>query len=126
MRRPAVLAALGLVMGAITLAACSGSNFDPVEPAFAAEITGAVTRSALGVSAFGVVRDGGQTGFTFVMEDDGIRVIAEADRPLKEGTEFLTSWSRAILESVTEGFDISQPDGSMQVSFNVAGAVTTA
>ena len=78
MRRPAVLAALGLVMGAITLAACSGSNFDPVEPAFAAEITGAVTRSAVGVSAFGVVRDGGQTGFTFVMEDEtGATIILQ-------------------------------------------------
>ena len=70
MRRPALLAALGLVAGATALTACSGSDFDPVEPAFAAEITGAVTRSAVGVSAFGVVRDGGQTGFTFVMEDE--------------------------------------------------------
>ena len=78
MRRPAVLAALGLVAGAITLAACSGSNFDPVEPAFAAEITGAVTRSAVGVSAFGVVRDGGQTGFTFLMEDEtGAAIILQ-------------------------------------------------
>ena len=48
----------------------AASDFDPVAPVFAAEITGAVTRSAAGVSAFGVVRDGGQTGFTFVMEDE--------------------------------------------------------
>jgi hypothetical protein len=63
---------------------------------------------------------------TFVMEEEGIRVLAHGDRPLKEGTEFLTSWSRAILESVTEGFDIDQSDGAMLVSFHVAGGVTTA
>ena len=78
MRRPAILAVLGFLAGAISLAACGGTDFDPVEPAFAAEITGAVTRSAVGVSAFGVVRDGGQTGFTFIMEDEtGVTVILQ-------------------------------------------------
>ena len=59
------------------LTACGG-NDDPVEdPLFAAEVTGAVTRTAAGVSAFGVVRDGGQTGFTFVMEDEtGTTILA--------------------------------------------------
>ena len=70
MRRPAALAALGMLAGVISLAACGGSDFDPVVPVFTAEISGAVTRSAAGVSAFGVIREGGQTGFTFVMEDE--------------------------------------------------------
>jgi len=69
MRRPAPLAALGILAVAMSVAACGGGDFEPAIPAFAAEVTGAVTRSIAGVSAFGVVRDGGQTGFTFVMED---------------------------------------------------------
>jgi hypothetical protein len=69
MRRPAVLAALGILAGAGSVAACGGGDFDPAVPLFASEVTGAVTRSIVGVSAYGVVRDGGLTGFTFVMED---------------------------------------------------------
>jgi serine/threonine-protein kinase RsbW len=60
---------------------------------------------------------------TFVIEDGTMQVIAKGDQPVKEGSEFLTSWSRAILESVTEGFDISQPDGTTLISFKVAGGV---
>jgi len=71
MRRPAVLAALGLLAAVVSLAACGGSDPETVVPAYAAEITGAVTRSLVGVSVYGVVRDGGQTGFTIVMDDPG-------------------------------------------------------
>jgi len=56
---------------------------------------------------------------TFTIRDDGLEVTAHGDRPVKEGSEFLTSWSRAILESVTEGFEISQPDGTTLISFQV-------
>lgn len=78
MRRPALLAALGLLAGGITLAACGGDNVEPVDPVFAAQITGAVNRTAAGESAYGVVRDGGQTGFTFVMEDvTGVTIILQ-------------------------------------------------
>jgi serine/threonine-protein kinase RsbW len=58
---------------------------------------------------------------TFVIEDGSLEVIAKGDRPVKDGSEFLTSWSRAILESVTQGFEISQPDGATLISFQVAG-----
>ena len=58
---------------------------------------------------------------TFEIEDGSMRVIATGDQPVKEGSEFLTSWSRAILESVTEGFDLSQPNGQALISFKVAG-----
>jgi hypothetical protein len=59
---------------------------------------------------------------TFELLGGAMRVIAQGDGPLKEGSDFLTSWSRAILESVTEGFDIAQPDGRAMVSFQVSGA----
>jgi serine/threonine-protein kinase RsbW len=58
---------------------------------------------------------------TFVIENGTMEVIAKGDRPVKEGSEFLTSWSRAILESVTQGFEISQPDGATLISFQLAG-----
>ena len=69
MRRRAALAALGILAGAVSVAGCGGSDYEPGVPLFAAQVTGAITRSMTGFSAFGVVRDGGQTGFTFVMED---------------------------------------------------------
>ena len=58
---------------------------------------------------------------TFVIQGDRMEVIAKGDQPVKEGSEFLTSWSRAILESVTQGFDIQQADGLSLISFQVAG-----
>ena len=58
---------------------------------------------------------------TFVIDDGSMQVIAKGDAPVQEGSEFLTSWSRAILESVTQGFDISQPDGQALISFKLAG-----
>ncbi len=70
MRRPALLAALGLIAGGMTLAACSGNDVEPVDPLFAAEVSGAVTRSITGVAGYGVVRDGGLTGFTILMDDE--------------------------------------------------------
>jgi serine/threonine-protein kinase RsbW len=63
---------------------------------------------------------------TFVIEHGFLQIIARGDQPVREGSEFLTSWSRAILESVTEGFDISQPDGAALISFKVSGGVTGA
>ncbi len=58
---------------------------------------------------------------TFVINGGQMEVIAKGDQPVKDGSEFLTSWSRAILESVTQGFDISQADGLSLISFQVAG-----
>ena len=58
---------------------------------------------------------------TFVFEGGRMEVIAKGDQPVKDGSEFLTSWSRAILESVTQRFEISQADGLSLISFQVAG-----
>ncbi len=77
MRRPMLLAAVGFVSGIGGVSACGG-NDTLEDPLFAAEVTGAVTRTVAGVSAFGVVRDGGLTGFTFVMEDEaGTTIILQ-------------------------------------------------
>ena len=48
-----------------------------------------------------------QIEFTFSIEDEGVRVGAQGDSPLKDGAEFLTSWSRAILDTITGGVDVS-------------------
>src|SRR5512147_1494806 len=69
MRRSLLLMTLGFVSGSIPLVACSGLEGEIPPPVFAAEITGAVTQSAAGPATYGVVRDGGSTGFTIVMED---------------------------------------------------------
>src|SRR4029077_6050057 len=77
MRRPMLLAAVGFVSGIGGVSACGG-NDTRGDPLFGAEGTGAVTRTVAGVSAFGVVRDGGQTGFTFVMEDEtGVTILLQ-------------------------------------------------
>jgi len=73
-----LLAALAFVSGVIGMTACSTGQDLLVEPVFAAEVTGAVTRSAAGVAAFGVVREGGSTGFTLVMEDEtGVTIVLQ-------------------------------------------------
>lgn len=48
---------------------------------------------------------------TFTLLDGGIEVEACGDSPLKPGEEFLTTWSRAILESVTDELQVGTRDG---------------
>ena len=97
MHRPAVLAALTVVAGAVSIAACSGGDFDPVVPVFAAEVTGAVTRSMVGEASYGVVREGGLTGFTFVMEDS-------------TGSNSILLQKPAIAKPGTGDYEIVAPD----------------
>jgi hypothetical protein len=47
----------------------------------------------------------------FTLEEDGIRIEASGDSPLKTGEEFLTTWSKAILDSVSEGMEVGVRDG---------------
>jgi hypothetical protein len=68
MRRPALLAVLGVLAGGSILAACSSDIVEPFDPVFTAQVTGAVVRPAAGVATYGVARDGGQTGFTLVRQ----------------------------------------------------------
>jgi hypothetical protein len=48
---------------------------------------------------------------TFTLEEGGIKLDAAGDTPLKPGEEFLTTWSRAILDSVTEQMEVGLRDG---------------
>ena len=68
MRRPMLLVAVGFVSGIGGISACGG-NDTLEDPLFAAEVTGAVTRTAAGHAAFGVA-GGGVTGFMIIMQDD--------------------------------------------------------
>lgn len=55
----------------------------------------------------------------FTLEDAGIRVRASGDSPLKAGEEFLTTWSKAILDSVAEDMQIRAGDRAAVASFLV-------
>ena len=59
---------------------------------------------------------------TFAVGDGNLTVTAAGDQPVREGEDFLTSWSKAILDSVTDGVEIAQRDGISRISFQVAGA----
>ncbi len=58
----------------------------------------------------------------FSVEERTLTVTATGDQPVKEGEDFLTTWSKAILESVTDGVEIGQQDGISRISFQVEGA----
>jgi hypothetical protein len=61
-----------------------------------------------------------QLEVTFTIEDHGLRIEAEGDSPLKDGAEFLTGWSRAILDTITGGVEVSAtPEGAARASFFV-------
>jgi hypothetical protein len=57
---------------------------------------------------------------TFYVEEDSLEVEARGDTPIKEGEEFLTSLSKAILDSVTQGMDLSETDGVVCATFRLA------
>jgi serine/threonine-protein kinase RsbW len=59
---------------------------------------------------------------TFSIQDRTLTVTATGDQPLREGEDFLTTWSKAILDSVTDGVEIAQQDGISWISFQVEGA----
>jgi hypothetical protein len=48
---------------------------------------------------------------TFTLQEGGIGIEASGDAPLKPGEEFLTTWSNAILESVTDQMQVEVTDG---------------
>jgi serine/threonine-protein kinase RsbW len=57
---------------------------------------------------------------TFTVEEDALRIQACGDSPTRTDTPFLTTWSRAILESVTEGVEVSVPEEAACATFSVA------
>ena len=58
---------------------------------------------------------------SFSVEERTLTVTAAGDQPIREGEAFLTTWSKAILDSVTDGVEIAQQDGISRISFQVAG-----
>lgn len=48
---------------------------------------------------------------TFTLQETGILIEACGDTPLKPGEEFLTTWSRAILDSVADQMQVGVRDG---------------
>jgi histidine kinase-like protein len=56
---------------------------------------------------------------TFTLEESGITVDARGDSPLKPGEEFLTTWSKAILDSVAERMEVGITDGVTVATFRV-------
>jgi hypothetical protein len=48
---------------------------------------------------------------TFAVEEQGLRVRATGDTPLKDGVDFLNPWSKVILESVTDGIEVAGATG---------------
>jgi hypothetical protein len=56
---------------------------------------------------------------TFTLEEGGIKLEASGDTPLKPGEEFLTTWSKAILDSVAEQMDSGVRDGITFASLRI-------
>jgi serine/threonine-protein kinase RsbW len=56
---------------------------------------------------------------TFSIEDQALRIEACGDSPTRSDTPFLTTWSKAILDSVTNGVEITQLDGIACARFAV-------
>jgi serine/threonine-protein kinase RsbW len=53
----------------------------------------------------------------FALQTEGLRITACGDSATRSGVEFLTTWSRAILDSVTEGVELAESDGVTSASF---------
>jgi serine/threonine-protein kinase RsbW len=57
---------------------------------------------------------------TFTVEDDSLRIQACGDAPARSDVPFLTTWSRAILDSVTSGVEVTVPEKVACATFSVA------
>jgi serine/threonine-protein kinase RsbW len=53
----------------------------------------------------------------FFLQTEGLRITACGDSATRSGAEFLTTWSRAILDSVTEGVELADDGGVTSASF---------
>jgi anti-sigma regulatory factor (Ser/Thr protein kinase) len=55
----------------------------------------------------------------FDSDDQGLLITIRGDRPPKPGAEFLSQWSKLILESVAGGLDVDEDDRGVTVRFTV-------
>ena len=60
---------------------------------------------------------------TFEIDDRDLRVTARGDAPVREGGQFLTKWSQAILRSVTDSLEVIT-DGAAEVTFRLGRGVS--
>ena len=60
--------------------------------------------------------------FAFEVDRDELVVTARGDRPVRQGGEFLTTWSQTILRSVTDSLQIVS-DGTAEVTFRLGRGV---
>jgi serine/threonine-protein kinase RsbW len=56
---------------------------------------------------------------TFTIEEEGLRISALGDTPLRAGASFLTTLSKAIFDSVTRGVEILDLRGVVCATFLV-------
>jgi len=56
---------------------------------------------------------------TFHVGDDALSVEACGDTPIRQGEEFFTTFSKAILDAVTQGTALSESDGVVCASFRL-------
>ena len=56
---------------------------------------------------------------TFHLEDGGLRISACGDAPAHTSVPFLTTWSKAILDSVAEHMQVALNDGVAAASFRI-------
>jgi hypothetical protein len=56
---------------------------------------------------------------TFTLQEGGMKIDARGDSPIKSGEEFLTTWSKAILDSVTEHMHVGVRDGVSVATFRI-------
>jgi serine/threonine-protein kinase RsbW len=57
---------------------------------------------------------------TFTIDGDALHIRACGDAPTRSDVPFLTTWSKAILESVTDGVEIVSPDDVACATFSLA------
>ena len=62
----------------------------------------------------------GRLEATFRIVEGDLEVTVEGDVPMKEGARFLTPLSRAILDSVTAGIEVSDGAGGIAATFRVS------
>jgi hypothetical protein len=60
--------------------------------------------------------------FTFEIDRGDLKITARGDAPVREGGQFLTKWSQAILRSVTDSLEIVA-DGVAEVTFRLGRGV---
>ncbi len=60
-----------------------------------------------------------QLEVTFRVDGDSLSVHACGDTPMREGEQFFTTFSKAILDAVAQGMQLTESDGVVCASFQL-------